>query len=302
MTQLGAQNVNAAALFVVGLMLAPLWLDRWRVRIAGRRHARVGVKQRASTLQRLAPRAREFDPAHHPEEAQLAASLNNQGRVVDARAETDRLTREVAAHSFLSIPLFGGGLVLAGMTEMLAQVLLMAQLGIENPPRTLLGIGSAALLLVLTDLATRRSVSHPSGTGAAAVSRPAWWYLVVAAYGLVVVATTVIRVTNVAVESEESTVAIIATGVLLLSTTVGPAFLAEYCMRRLTPISRTRRQLRIARSELHGLIREQERARRQVTAIHARNERASDRQAILEAVYDDAHGYETASLATRRTK
>jgi len=127
-----------------------------------------------------------------------------------------------------------------------------------------------------------------------------WFYLVLLAYALLIVAVTVLRVDEMSTGADGSRPAELAAGVIMLFTTVGPAWVAELTMRRRAAavvLSKERRKLvrRIRRADRQRLA-----AEHYVESHIARPTQRWDAEAARRrAVYETAHRRQTASLVDR---
>ena len=265
---------------------------KWRAVRKGSREAAIGVNSGEDHGIGEFGLRPEFDPAGNLEHAQVSHNLNNLAEIEelrdDLRSEENELSRHFSPY-VLSL-----GLLALFVIEAVASIQVIRALGYEGEERLSFGLMLAAFLFFITYLAAnmgREAGSDQPEPG----RRPAWFYVVLAAYGALVLAVTVVRVDEVAGEDVWMR-ADIAAGVVLLFATLGPAWLAELLMRQRVPAAHAHKTVRLLRRRL----RRAERAHKQATTFVRRLARrgvAWDQEmAQTQALYGAAHRRTAAEL------
>lgn len=164
----------------------------------------------------------------------------------DLRGIEEEQTRHTAPF------LLTAGLALLYGAEAVGAVLIFRALGYEGAVRFILGAMLAALIFFITIIAAKQSERG---------QRTGWFYIAVAAFALLIAAITVVRV-NEASNEDTSLLTELATGALMMFTSVGPALYAEYLGRQREASVRLARRARQLRRRIRAM-----RARRE-TAQH----------------------------------
>lgn len=129
--------------------------------------------------------------------------------------------------------------ILAGLfiVETIGCALLMESLGFENPTRSILGLMFAALTFFLTYITARLGWTPAAAPGpAGGTGTRRWFYVALAAYAILVIAITVLRIEDLPGDEEGSRLYDLASAIVMMCATIGPAWLAELTMRRLVPV------------------------------------------------------------------
>lgn len=243
------------------------------------------------------PRPR-FDPTGNLRHARLARDLNNRGETEELAEDVRRTEAELSEHPSPAGLLFV--LVFLFAAEVMGSVFVVRAVGYENPERLVLGAMLAAFIFFITALAARNEPSAAASGGTTTPTRRSPWYaLVLAAYGVLVLSITVIRVGEAGSGEETSRLSQFAAGAVMLFATVGPAAVAELIMRRRAPGVRLTNRLRQLRRRLRTAERAHARAEKEIEGLATGGERWDDGSARRRALYQLEH--RTASSQGRRT-
>lgn len=214
----------------------------------------------------------KLDPVANPEHGQLVAALAERVRIEELREDLARVEDELAKH--MSPLLLGLGLLAAMAIEVLGALLIMRALQVPSNERLPLGLALAFALIGITAVVAHRTASRAddekerakgkTSRGLSWLKRSAWTLIIVVIYTAFVGAITVIRLQSSA-EGDGSPLEIIAQALLMLATCLGPAWMAEWLMRRRAPAVAVRKRHRL----LARRIKDTERAYRKAqTAIN----------------------------------
>lgn len=191
----------------------------------------------------------EWDPVSNAEHAQVAEVLGDRAELEELRDDRRRLEDELAQH-----PSRMGLLVLLGLTaviEAFGGVLIMKSLGRENPERTFLGIALAVGTLGFTAFVSK-TATEAAATKDRAPGRTLGSIALLAVYTVFVLAVAAARVELP--EGEDGVdLLTYAEAILMVATTVLPAFTAEWIFRTRAPAVRAARALANVRSRIRGL-------------------------------------------------
>lgn len=146
------------------------------------------------------------------------------------------------------------------IVEAIGCALLMANVGFENPSRTVFGIMCAASIFLLTYVAARLGKTSTAGGGANATRTPRLFYVVLVVYAVIVLAITVLRVNEMPGTEEGSRVYDFAAAIIMMGATIGPAWLAEVIAQRLLPMVPLIRTRALHRQRITEMQREHARA------------------------------------------
>jgi hypothetical protein len=238
-----------------------------------------------TVAQGLPPR---FDPTGNLRHARLARDLNNRGESEELAEDVRRTEAELAEHPSPAGLLFV--LVFLFAAEVMGSVFVVRAVGYENPERLVLGAMLAAFIFFITALAAQNEPSAAAAGGTQAPTRRSPWYvLVLAAYGVLVLSITVIRVGEAGSGDETSRLSQFAAGAVMLFATVGPAAVAELIMRRRAPGVRLMNRLRQLRRRLRDALRAHARAEKEIEQIATGGERWEDSAARRRALYQLEH-------------
>lgn len=276
-------------------------------RRAARIDAQLGLESRGDrTLVALG--AQPKLDTKNPEHARWLFTLSQNHKREELREDIAQVEDELAKHE--SSLFLGIQIVVALGIETLGAVLLMKVLGLSPAERLPLAFGLAIALIGLTAAATHYTVSGQTPAASkdpsraeltanllAKLRRSAITMVILIAYALFVGAVTVIRIMSAAADSEGTLVEIVAQGVLMLATAIGPSFWAESLVRRRTPIRALEKYLSRRHRRLKIADREHERAQTQVDDMSRRTARWEADAARLGALYASEHRREVARKA-----
>lgn len=201
---------------------------------------------------------RVFDPASNLEDAHLVFEAQEPEECGALRGEIERAESELAAHPSPRMLLVALALVLG--LEALGGISVLKVMGVELPERAIFGVGLAFAIVALTDAVAALHAPPPG------VRRSRWFPVLLALYAGFGVAIAVVRA-DLPESPDESFLARLAQGVILVALTIGPAWIAEAILGRLRPALACLRRLALLRGRLRPL---EERVKRATTAILAR--------------------------------
>lgn len=191
----------------------------------------------------------EWNPVENAEHAQVAEVLGDRAELEELRDDRRRLEDELARH-----PSRTGLLVLLGLTtviEAFGGVLIMKSLGRENPERTFLGIALAMGTLGFTAFVSK-AATEAAETKSATPKRTLGSIALLAVYTVFVLAVAAARVELP--EGEDGVdLLTYAEAILMVATTVLPAFTAEWIFRMRAPAVRAARALANVASRIRRL-------------------------------------------------
>lgn len=215
-----------------------------------------------------------FDPVGNAEHGWVGDALNNQAELGEWRDDLRQREDELTRHpSVMGMNVF---LVLLFGVEVLGATLVMRTVGYENPERLILGAMLGAFVFFITSLAAR-------------MPRTWWFYLVLSAYGALVVAIAALRADEMSLSAEGSAGLDWAAGVVMLCTTVGPAWVAEMIMRKREPAIRLAKEAARFRKRIRLGERRQRNAQRFVNRLARRSRQWDEGAAQARAVYTRSH-------------
>lgn len=220
----------------------------------------------------------QYDPVGNLEHAQVGSRLQNpaiEEEREDLRRAEDELARHVWPRVLLAVLLFL--LVL----EVGAALLLMRELGIAMPERSLFALAFAVFVFFLVYLCSRARSRLAS-------------YVAYAVLGMLIVAATTIRVGGT--DEEGGGMYDWAMSVILLAVTLGPAVMAEKVMTWLTPAWPIVRRVVRLKNSIAGATRDQKRAERFVNLVARKRERWNRDAERRRAIYDMAWQSERADV------
>lgn len=213
-------------------------LLRFRMAAMGRADAARGIDNEDAAVTALfGPEPRTFDPVANDEDRRLQHQrLNTTLR--DELAEDQRAregARAAETSPLVAVPL---ALILF-FIEWWASARALIGLGSDPAAAVVFGGGLASGVFALAGYCTRKPTRK-------------WVYLfVVAAFAVLVVALTVVRVHEVATEDSDVPTDL-SSGIVLLVLSVGPAFLGEVVLRKATNALRVRRDLATIERQLRA--------------------------------------------------
>jgi hypothetical protein len=219
------------------------WLARrFTTRAAKQHHTDVSEQYLTSTL---GPRP-EWDTSN-PYYMQLTSDMQA-GPLPELEDDLRNIEEEQTRHTaplLLTIVLF----LLYG-AEAVGSILIFRALGYDGAVRFILGAMLAALVFFITIIAAKQSERG---------QRTGWFYLAIIAYALLIVAITIVRVHEASTE-DTSLLMELATGALMMFTSVGPALYAEYIGRQREVSVRLARRARQLRRRIRQITSRREHA------------------------------------------
>lgn len=242
-----------------------------------------------------------LDPAGNAEHATFVSALQSGASIEELREDITRL-EDAAAHHRPTF-LLTLGLVLAVAVEVVGALLIMKAVGVEPNERLPLGLALALALIGLTAVTSHRASPRTAGKeqeGIAAVAkRSLISAIVLVTYSIFVVAVAVLRV-HAPGEEDASHVDAIASAVIMLATSLGPAWAVEWLLRLRAPAVVLEKRLATLRRRLRDVERATERARKAVNEIARAGARWDDEAARRRALYATEHRLELARGGNRK--
>lgn len=254
--------------------------------------ARLGVDSTELRLREELGRKPEWDPVENAEHAQIAETLGDRAEIEELRGDRRRLEDELTRHpspaGLLAL------LCLAAAIEAFGGILIMKSLGRENPERTFLGIALALGTLGFTAFVAKRS-AETTRTGDPTPRRTLGSLALLAVYALFVLAVAAARV-EVPEAEEGLSFLTYAEAILMVATTVLPAFTAEWIFRTREPAVRAARALKNVVARITRLERMRAEATTFVRNLARDRERYEQTEARRGAAYKVAHRQASARL------
>jgi hypothetical protein len=252
-------------------MKLPDWLVRLRAGSMGVEDAECGVFNSDECVQTLlGPEPRRFDPVANDEDRRVQHRRLN--TTLRNEMDEDQRAREAARAAEMS-PFLAVPLVLAlFLVEVWASARVLVGLAIEAVASLVLG---SALALGLFALA---------GYCVAKPARKFVYVLAVAGFSIFIIALTVLRMQEVTSDDSNATTDL-ASAIVLVVLSLGPAFIGEVVLRKATAALRVRRDLRTVKRQLRAEDREIERANDLVTRRNDTHETWTRQSAIARAEY-----------------
>lgn len=268
--------------------------------IAARRaeaDARLGIDSTDLALREELGKKPEWDPVENAEHAQIAETLGDRAELEELRGDRRRLEDELARH-----PSRTGLLALLALTaviEAFGGVLIMKSLGRPNPERTFLGIALALGTLGFTAFVSK-TTTETARNADAPPRRALGSVTLLVCYAVFVLAVAASRVELP--EGEEGIdLLTYAEAVLMLATTVLPAFTAEWIFRKREPAVRAARALRNVLDRIKRLDTKRTEATRFVRDLARGRERFEQVEARRRAALEIAHRRASARLGEADT-
>ena len=216
-----------------------------------RKDARLGFRQVEDTITASIGQKPSFSPESNPGHLQLSRAINVNAEVEELQDDLRVNENELAEGP--SMTGMDALIALLFVCELLGSVLVMKAIGLQNPERLIFGAGLAAILFYLTT----RLASNPSRV---------LFAVLLAAYAVIVIGIAVIRAESGGDEYTSNAVSF-GEAVVMLATTIGPAWLFEHVWRRRAPMAVLARKARGLKRRLFQLRRSQRAAQRQVNKI-----------------------------------
>ena len=247
-----------------------LW-DRIRLPYRAEQDAEVGSEAvELRTMEMIGPRP-VFEPEKNLAHRSVAYDLVNTTKQDELRPRVVALRQELTSH--LSPRLLNLLIVGLLLVEALAGIGVFREQGFSNPDRTIFGVMLAVGIVSLTWLSVRLGTKKPG------IRRSRWFYVVVGAYGVVILSVAFLRSGG---SGEESSFPI---AVLMVLLTVGAAWLIEYLIRLGAPARELTRRLRTLEKELWAAEMPYLRAKATIEAIGWETERWDENAEWIRAKY-----------------
>ena len=140
------------------------------------------------------------------------------------------------------------------------------------------------------------------------MKRSPYFWLLLAALAILVIALVVVRYEGAADDGEDSILSRLSWGIVFAVLAIGPAFMAELVMRALVPASKAARERRRRKKALDTAGKTKRRAEKRIKAIADEHERHKYWSARIQGRYDKiwkqahakfGHASQTATLSTR---
>lgn len=274
-------------------------LREWLAVSGARSDARAGLQSADErNTSQLGPRP-TFDPAGNERHAAFARARANQAEVEELREDIARAENEATEQ--VSTWLSSFGLAVALVVEFAGSILIMDVVGVSDRERLPLSLALAFAVLGITALAAQRTSSPSSdggdtGSGALQVAkRSIVSIIIIAIYTLVVLSIAVVRVTS-SLGEDAAPVEVLARTAIMVTTCIGPCWLAEWLIRKRAPALTVRKRLRVLRGRLKKALFARTRAEKAVDRIARDAERWDHESAKRRAAYQVAHRLETAKV------
>lgn len=262
-------------------------MDSWHVllmRRRARRDKRAEVYQPRPRVAELTGTHVVFEPERNLWHADIADNMNTRGELADVSDDLRRGEDELARHG--SPAILSVGLVLALMVEVVASIQVTKSMGLPPAERGVLGLSLACGIFALT-FWVNQNVKDDSLTG----RRRTLFRLGLAAYAFVLLAVSAIRAQEaLAIGDDQSLVFTMASSVVTVILSIGPAWIAEGLMTKLAVVTPIRRQIRNDRRRLGLLERSREGAKRQSRRFGRTQAEVERRRTLLRAGYDAEYG------------
>lgn len=275
-------------------------ITKWSYKRGARRDAHSDLQSADDRIvAELGPRPK-FDPVANPEHGEFSRVLGERVRIEELRED---ITRADDVSAGRAPPLaFTLGLVVAVAVEVLGAILIMRVLGVPPSERLPLGLALAVTLIGITGATAHRTSERRATPGRdsavpQAHKRSASTAIILAGYTAVVLAIAVVRVRSSA-DEESSQLEIVAQSLLMLATSIGPAWISEWLVRNRSPAAASHKLSRLLRTRLRDAERAQARAQAAVNQITRAGARWDIEAAQRRALYTTHHRLENAKGAT----
>jgi hypothetical protein len=274
-------------------------ISNWLVERQARVDARAGLDSVESRIvAELGPKP-AFDPVGNPEHGQLAYALAERARVEELRDDLTRAENDAGNHAPASLLTLGFLFFVA--VEAWGCFMVMKELGVRPTERLPLGIALALAVIGVTSVAAHRTAVRSNADGDRngigtrildAAKRSVWTTLVLAAYTAVVGALAVLRVVH-ATSEDASPLEVVSQALLLVATSVGPAWTAEWLYRLRRPARAAEKSLHLIRRRLADAEKARERAQREVNRLAREGARWDIEASRRRAQYEVHHRLES---------
>ncbi len=263
------------------------WLTFTFLRREARRDATLGVHSAEEyVLRHCGPRPADLDPVANFEHGDVAAKLARSTEIAEWSDDLRRAESEASHH-----PATTGltlGIVFCFLVEILGGVLIMRALGVAEGERLPLGIALGLALIGITAVASSRAAAPLAGaTGAPPAPKQRATVFILAVYSALVVPLAIVRL-RLSSEDGGGFEALPET-IIMIATTVGPAWLAEYFLRKRRPSALLAGQIKRLRRNIRGAERERDASRAYTVALSRRQAAWDTEAARLRAAYESEH-------------
>ncbi len=258
------------------------FLRPWRVKSLAKRDARVRRDMGEERLGFIVGPRPVWDAVQYSDQLFVVDDLQKGESVVqELQGDVKNADRDAQLPP-IGVLILGAAVFL--FFDVIASIQLMILLGVQSAHRVILGIALACILVALTW--GLRSVINQTSSDEG-LKMPVWTVLViVGAYSLFVVAAAVLRISDVAVPEEGTTLADWGGAILLVLATAGPAFLAESCLRALSVSYSRRRWQNMENRQLRAAQARVEEAREYVRQVGIRQREWDQEYSRFKALYD----------------
>jgi hypothetical protein len=211
-------------------------MDRIRLPYRAEQDAEVGIEALDFRTTEMIGQRPSFEPKTNLAHRSIAIDLGNTEEMDELRPKVIALKDELARH--ISPTILNLGIAGLLLVEALAGIGVFREEGFGNPDRVIFGLMLAIGIVALTWLTVRLGTREPG------LRRSRWFYVVVAAYAVVILSVAFLR------SSEGDSAPSLPLAVLMILLTVGAAWLIEHLIRFGKPGRELRRQLRTHENRL----------------------------------------------------
>lgn len=261
------------------------WLTFTLLRREARRDAALGVHSAEEyVLRHCGPRPADLDPVANFEHGDVAAKL---GRAIEIAEWSDdlRRTEDEASHHPRPTALLLG-LVGCFLVELLGGVLIMRALDVTESERLPFGIALGLAIVAVTAVTSNRTAVAPASASNASAGKRGATFFILAAYSALVIALALVRLRAT---SDDGVLDALPQTIVFMSVTVGPAWLAEYFLRKRRPSALLAGQVKRLRRNIRGAERERDASRAYTVALSRRQAAWDTEAARLRAAYESEH-------------
>ncbi len=251
-----------------------------------RREALAGVNSVDDHItRRLGPRPKDFDPVRNYEHAQIARAL---GRRVEIGEWTDDIGRaETDASRHANVWGLNAGIVFCFLVEVLGGVLVMKLLGRDEGERLPLGVALGLALIGITAATSNRTAAAPGGGEPSTPQRRNVTALVLTVSSFLVIALAVVRLR---MSSEDGGgLDSLPETVVMIATTIGPAWLAEHFLAKRRPASIVAAEVSRLKRRIRSAGRESNKAAAFMTRLARKQAAWDEKAARLRAAFESEH-------------
>ena len=258
------------------------WFKDRKVRAAAQRDAAAGVESGEEHVIGLLGYRPVVNVVDNYEQGAMARRTGLAVDVAEGKEDLDRSARELGRHAH---PTGLGALVLGFVVvEMIGGVLAMRGIGTPPAERLPLGIALALSLIALTAVTSNRTAPPVEG---AAAPRASGTVVVFVAYTIFVVGLAFVRLR--ASSDDDGGLAALPGVIMMLATTLGPAWLAEHFLRQRRASSRVYGEVGRLKRHIRTSDRERRRGDRFFTQIASAQSTWDSAAARLRAIYQSEY-------------